>query len=223
MSERMILRGHIRKESKGWASDNWERMTKAHPGELDGFVKGTFNVSLDQPWIAPCHEMLARRARDSAINRRVHGETDEDGLDFLEKGNYIHPNVAITAINDQPIFAKSYIPAGMHNNFIPYSAIELIATSRIRNVLQVAPDAISAIELTIEVHDHLPSPGLARFLSERFSGSQLALREVLSQVSSDGFEWSGFDKSRISTDLTIAMCHRSERITVCELIPEIAN
>lgn len=99
---------------------NWQRMVNAH-GTLFGdlpsiseFVQGTYNVILDSTWTPPDDD----KYRTNAYNVGVANSGGiNNGTDFLEKGNYVHPDITILSINGFPVLVGKLYYAGSPTSF----------------------------------------------------------------------------------------------------------
>ena len=99
---------------------NWQRMVNAHGtlfGDLpniSGFIQGTYNVILDTPWAPPDDDMGRTNAHNVGVTNS--GQIN-NGADFLEKGNYVHPDINILSINGILVQAGKLYYAGSPTSF----------------------------------------------------------------------------------------------------------
>ena len=122
-----------------WATDNWLRMKKAHSPLLDEFHPGTLNIHLPEEWEPPNDQQYFEQARANGAMRRSCGFTYDDGVDFVECGNYVHPTIRVVSIAGLLINGLVYYPgAPLAQASKPMRMrIEVLAKTGIRKALGI--------------------------------------------------------------------------------------
>lgn len=157
--ERVILRGTV-VSGEGWATKHgkWPCMLVAHADEvpdLSEYVLGTFNVNLVEPkeWTPPRDALCRTKARDRGY---------ELSIDFLQCGNYIHPDLDVVRVNREPVNGKLYYPGNQKLDKaeapspIKRPRIEIISKTKLREFLGLQ-DGEDGLE--VEVVIAVSAPG----------------------------------------------------------------
>lgn len=152
MATRLSLHGTI-KSDQGWVTTNWPRVLRAHAPTLDGFIPGTLNVQLESIWVPPNDLEYFERARALGRERRQQGQTADDGVDFLECGNYIHPDITVVVIAGVAVHGLPYYAGSNTDQKPTRNRLEFFSKEFIRGKLNLGPADVKDVTLVVEIRD----------------------------------------------------------------------
>lgn len=145
MTTTITLAGRISSGMK-WVTNSWDKMVNAHDHSLTAYHRGTLNVNLVTPWTPPDDEKHSFAA---------HAEGIQKGVGFLQRGNYVHPDITVVEIGGVAISGQLYFPAGLNADFqfIAHSRnrLEILSSQRIRERLGLREDEEKDVDVVLEI------------------------------------------------------------------------
>jgi hypothetical protein len=164
-----------------WVSRHWERMLAAHPGELDAYETGTLNIDLyvpgdwDRPlsWEPPRDEELSRSSHVKGVallRKHCHKLGMRIGADFLNTGNYLHPDIVVTKIerlidgvlqpNNVDVAGRVYYPGAFEHGYYgkmgKRTRIEVVSAVHLRAALSL--ETGHRVQATLQLTAPSPAP-----------------------------------------------------------------